>query len=312
MPPPALVPQAAAAPVYEPLPAPPFEPLPPPPRTEPGPTVLPPPGGWQPFDAGGAAVPPPPPLSSLPPPPGAPPPPGWYPGLPQARPKRRGWLIALCIVLPLVLLGAIGFMYERGTDPAAASDRDAANAALLTNSDLGGTFKEVQHRTVARSRGGLRVEDEVAECGAADSEFEKHGEAVVDSILQSQNGISVQVIAEEVDVVDSADAATPVLDAVVGTARTCVDAALRKGAGSVALDVQLLPSPAPTLGDRAGAFHGSVGAGRAALAINILVVQQGRAIVLLMAFDTTGSLQGPRLESMMHTLLTRLEPRFGA
>jgi len=258
--------------------------------------------------------PPPPPFGGHPPPPLGgypPPPPGWYPGAPPPRPKRRTWLIVVSIVVPVLLLIGVGLVMARGTDPAAAKDRDAANTALLTNSDLGGTFHETAHRSFARSRAGIRVEDAIAECGAADNVFEKDGQAVVDSILQSQNGVSAQVIAEEVLIVGSPPSATPVLDAIVGTLRSCVRAGLAKSQSTVGIQLQLSPSPAPDIGDRAAAFAGSAGFGGGSAAIGILIVQQGRAIAFLMAFDSTGNLQGARLESSMHTLLGRLAPTFG-
>src|SRR5439155_1596510 len=80
-------------------------------------------------------------------------------------------------------LAAVGLLVARGVDPGAAKDRDAAEAALLTNSDLGGTFSETAHRTSARSRGGLRVEGDLAECGAPNGAFEKSGQAVVEAVL---------------------------------------------------------------------------------------------------------------------------------
>jgi len=219
----------------------------------------------------------------------------------------------LCIAIPVVIIGVLvlGIGYARGTDQEAARDRDAAEQALLVNGDLGGTFQEVAHRTFARSRGGLRVDDDVAECGAADSTFEDNGRAVVDSVLQSRRGASMQVIVEEIVVVDSVQAAGPVFDAIAGTARTCVDAAMRKGAGGVSLAVSLSLNAPPDLGDRASEFSGSAGANGVTIPIDILTVQQGRAIVLLMTLDTTGSFSGPRLESAMLASLTRLSPTFG-
>ena len=335
MPPPSLVSARPAAPAA-PLPPPPpvFTPTPPP---EPA-SLLPPPGGWQASPAavrGGPATTllppppigypgptgyPPPPGNGYPPPPGGyppppgqypPPPPGWYPGAPPPRRQRRVGLIIVSIVVPVLLLIGIGIVFARSTDPAAARDRDAAEQALLVNTDLGGTFHEVLHRAAARSRGGLHVEQDVSECSAAGDAFENHGQAVVDSILQSQSGVSAQMVAEEVAVVDSAAAATPVMDSIVGTARACVNAAMRKGAGSVNIAVELAPSPAPSLGDRAAAFTGTAGARGVALALSIVVVQQGRAIVLLMTLDSTGSLSGQRVDSLTQKLLTRLEPHFG-
>ena len=305
VPPPALIPQAAPSRVYTGAPAPPPVASRAPSPVPPAPILLPPPGGWQPPNAGAA-----PPMSTLPPPPGAPPPPGWYPTAPTRRSGRRGWIIAACIVVPLVLLGVGGFLFARSTDPAAARDRDAAENALLTNSDLGGTFHEVLHRAVARTRGGIRVDEDVNECAAAGDAFENHGVAVVDSLLQSQSGLSMQLVAEEVAVVETPDAATPVLDSIVGTTRECVQAAMQKGAGGVNIAVSLSAAPAPSLGDRAARFEGTAGAGAVGLSIDIVVVQQGRAIVMVMTVDTTGSLGGRSIESMTQTLLSRLQPHF--
>lgn len=265
----------------------------------------------------GTVAAPPPPSSlragPLPPPPmpsgGYPmPPPGWYPGAPP-RKQRRAWIIVVSVVVPVLILAAIGLLFGRSTDPGAAQDRDAAEKALLTNSDLGGTFREVGHRTFARSRAGMRVDEDIAECGAADSAFEKDGQAVVDSVLQSQNGLAAQVLAEEVMVVGSADSATPVVDSMVGTLRSCVSAGLSKGAGR-AVDLQLSASPAPDLGNRVAAFDGSASLNGVTLSVDILIVQQGRAIVLLMGFDTTGSFSST-LESSMRTVTGRLASRFG-
>jgi hypothetical protein len=219
----------------------------------------------------------------------------------------------LCIAIPVVIIGAIvaGVGFARGIDPEAAKDRDAAERALLVNSDLGGSFREVAHRTFARSRGGIRVDGDIAECGAADSAFENDGRAVVDSVLQSQTGASLQLVTEEIMVVDAPQSATPVVDAIVGTARLCLDAAMRKGAGGRPLSVSLSPSIPPDLGDRAAGFSGSAGANGAALALDVLIVQQGRAIVLIMTADTTGSFHGARLESAVRRVLSRLGPTFG-
>ena len=291
---------ATTAPAY--VPYVPYEPPPPPV------SPLPPPGGWLAPDPTAPSLPPPP----LPPTGYGPPPPGWYPGVPATRRRRRGWVITLCIAAPVVLIGVIvfGIGFARGTDPEAAKDRDSAERGLLVNADLGGTFSEIAHRSFARSRGGIRVEDDVAECGAADAAFENRGRAVVDSVLQSRAGASIQVLSQEIMVVDSPSNAGPVFDAVAGTARTCVDAALRKAAG-VPISVNLSVKDAPSLGDRASEFSGVAGGSSVAVPINLLVVQQGRAIVLLMAFDTTGSFSGPRLESAMLASLSRLAPIFG-
>ena len=211
--------------------------------------------------------------------------------------------------MPVLVLIGIALVVARGTDPGAAHDRDAAEKALLTNTDLGGTFHETAHRAFARSRSGIRVEDAVAECASADAVFEKNGQAVVDSILQSQSGRSVQAVIEEVMIVKSAADATPVTDAIVGTARSCAAAALRRAAGS-GVTLQLAPATPVELGDRAYAFDGTAGNGVAAAAYSVLIVQQGRAIVLVSVFDTTGTFS-QRLPGLADTLLAHLLPTFG-
>lgn len=213
----------------------------------------------------------------------------------------------------LVLIGA-GLLFLRSADPRAEADRDAADQALLTNRDLGGTFVEVEHRTFARSRGGLRVVGGLAECAPADSVLERDGQAVVDSALQSQIGISAQVVAEEIIVMGSPESATPMVDSITGTARSCVAAAMEAGSSGAGFAVSLTPSEAPDIGDRAAAFQGSVGipGGQLTAEIDVVIVQQGRAVVLLLAVDTTGSLHGERLTTLANTILMRLAPRFGS
>ncbi len=111
----------------------------------------------------------------------------------------------------------------------------------------------------------------------------------------------------------SAESATPLVDAVTDTARGCVAAAMKANPQSASIAVSLEPSEAPSVGDRAAAFHGSMGipGGQLAADVDIVVVQQGRAVVLLLTVDTTGSLHGRRITTMLNTLLIRLVPRFG-
>jgi hypothetical protein len=221
------------------------------------------------------------------------------------------WPIVVGVVVPVLVLITVGIVFVRGADPHAEADRDAANQALLTNHDLGGAFSEVEHRAFARARGGLRVEGGFAECAPSDNAVENDGQAVVDSVMQAQNGISAQVIAEEIIVMGSSDSATPLVDAMTATLRSCASAAMRDSVpGAV---ISLSPSAAPDIGNRAAAFHGSMGiaGGQLAADIDVLVVQQGRAVVLLMTVDTTGSLHGARLASLANTVLMRLVPRFG-
>ncbi len=100
------------------------------------------------------------------------------------------------VVVPVLAIIAVAIVFVRGPDPHAVADRDAAEKALLTNGDLGGAFAEVEHRSFARSRGGVRVEGGLAECAPSDSALEHDGQAVVDSVLQSRTGLSAQIVAE--------------------------------------------------------------------------------------------------------------------
>jgi hypothetical protein len=215
--------------------------------------------------------------------------------------------------VPVLALIAVGIVFLRGADPHAVADRDAADKALLTNHDLGGTFAEVEHRTFARSRGGLRVVGGLAECAPSDSALEHDGQAVVDSVMQSQSGINTRVVGEEIVAMGSADSATPLVDAITGSMTRCVSAAVQAGSPGRGVAISLSPSPAPNLGDRAAAFHGTMGVpgGQIAAEVDIVVVQQGRAIVLMLVVDTTGSLHGERLMAMTNAVLMRLVPRFG-
>lgn len=223
------------------------------------------------------------------------------------------WPIVVGVVVPVLAIIAAAVLFVRGPDPHAVADRDAAEKALLTSADLGGTFSEVEHRSFARSRGGVRVEGGLSECAPSDSALERDGQAVVDSVLQSRTGLSAQVVAEEVVVMGSPDSATPLVDAITNTARSCVTAAMKANPQGASIVLSLEPSEAPSVGDRASAFHGSMGVpgGQLAADVDIVVVQQGRAVVLLLTVDTTGSLHGSRITSMLNTLLIRLVPRFG-
>jgi hypothetical protein len=249
----------------------------------------------------------------LPPPPTnyPPPPHGWYPGAPSPGRRRRVWPIVVGIVVPVLVLIGAGLVFVRGADPHAAADRDAADAALLTNHDLGGTFSELEHRTFARSRGGLRVSGGLAECTPSNNAFEQDGQAVVDSESEARNVLSVQIVGEEIIVMGSPNSATPLVDAIAATLRGCVIAAVRNSSRTAV--ISLAPSGAPDLGDRTVAFHGSMGipGGQLAADVDILIVQQGRAVLLLLAIDTTGNLHGARLTSLANTTLIRLAPRFG-
>jgi hypothetical protein len=211
------------------------------------------------------------------------------------------------------VLIAVGIVFLRSADPHAVADRDEAEKALLTNHDLGGSFSEVEHRTFARARGGLRVVGGLAECAPTGKVMEDDGQAAVESALRSVNGISAQVVAEEIIVMGSPESATPMVDAITSTARACVTAAVQAGSPGAGVAVSISPSEAPSIGDRSAAFHGSmsVPGGQLAAGVDIVIVQQGRAVVLLVVVDTTGSLHGARLIALLDTMLNRLAPRFG-
>lgn len=304
---PPLPPSSPYVPYAAPPPMPAAPPMPPPPQGPPT-TFLPPPGGWQaPMEPTAPSMLPPPPMYP-------PPPPGWYPGAPvPSRRQRRVWPIVVGIVVPVLVLIGAGILFLRGADPHAVADRDQAEKALLTNHDLGGSFSEVEHRAFARARGGLRVTGGLAECSASNAVLEKDGQAMVDSVLQSLNGVSNQVVGQEIIVMGSPESATPMVDVLTATARQCVSAGIEAGANANGVSVSLSPSAAPILGDRAAAFEGSMGVagGQLAARVELVIVQQGRAVLMLLVVDTTGSLHDERLVSLANTILMRLAPRFG-
>jgi hypothetical protein len=231
--------------------------------------------------------------------------------MPPPRRHRTG-LIVVSVVVPVLAIVGIGMVFLRGTDPGAAKDRDAARQALVTAADAGGQFAQVAHREFARARGGLRVEGDPPECDEANEAFEAHGQAVVDSVLQAQSLFGVQVVAEEIAVTDTAEHATPLVDALAGTARQCLAATVDRQATPVSLSLEA--AAAPDLGNRAAAFHGSFAPTGSSVVgeVDVVIVQQGRAVVLLAAIDTTGSLHGSRVAEMVNATLVRLAPRFGA
>jgi hypothetical protein len=223
-------------------------------------------------------------------------------------------LIVLCIVVPVLALIGIGIVVVRGVDPAAAKDRDAAEAALLTNADLGGAFTQIQKGSFARSRGGLRVNGDLAGCRAANNVLEDDGQAFAESTLQSRNGAAVQVVYQQVLALGSPSSATRLSATVTDAVDSCLVAAFEKGGSAAGLSVAIAPdeSSAP-LGDTANLFHGSMSAqgGLVTGDVDILVVQQGRAVLIVLAVDTTGSLHGTRLETLVETVLVRMTARFG-
>lgn len=96
-------------------------------------------------------------------------------------------------------------------------------------------------------------------------------------------------------------------------ARDCLAAAISAEESNTGVSVALAPAPAPDLGNRAAAFHGSMGFTTSPITAEVdhVIVQQGRAVVLLVVIDTTGSLHGQGVEDLLDTMLVRLAPRFG-
>jgi len=95
---------------------------------------------------------------------------------------------------------------------------------------------------------------------------------------------------------------------------SCFVALFEQGGSSGGLQVAVAPDADPPLGEHAIAFHGSmsVPAGPVPGDFDIVVVQQGRAVILTLAVDTTGSLHGTRLETLITGSLVKLAPRFGS
>jgi hypothetical protein len=222
-------------------------------------------------------------------------------------------VIVLSIVLPVLVLIGVGLVFIRGTDPAAARDRDNADNAMLTNSDLGGAFTELEHATFARSRGGVRIADNVAGCNSVNAQLEGDGQAFVESTLKAQTGAAFQILFQQIFVMGSPATATSLASVTTGAVQSCLIALFEKGGSAGGLTVSVQPDDPPQLGSYATAFHGSmaVQGGVVAGDFDILLIQQGRAMVLVLAVDSTGSLHGTRLETLINTVLIRLSAPFG-
>jgi hypothetical protein len=242
------------------------------------------------------------------------PPPGWYPGAPQPpRRERRTWLIVVGVVVPVLALIGAGIVFLRSEDPHALADRDAAEKALLTNHDVGGTFTETDHRAFSRARGGLHVAGGLAGCTSTNRALERDGQALVESVIQSRTVLAMEIVGLEIVAMSSPASAATFVDTIASTVRECVVATVESGARAGGVSISVEPASVPDIGDRVAAFHGSMGVRGSQIAgdVDILVVQKGRAAVLVIAVDTTGSLHGPRLTSLVNKVLIRLAPRFG-
>jgi len=214
-------------------------------------------------------------------------------------------------VVPVLALAAIGLAFGRSTDPGAAKDRDAADAALLRPSDLGSSFSETEHASFARSRGGVRIDSPSANCDAVNGLLEDDGQAAAESVLVSRSGGRGQVVYEQVLVMGSPGTASHLTDVLASTVRGCLVEQIQSVEPS--LVISLSPAAAPVLGDRALAFSGTVSAAGAPAAgdVAVQIVEQGRAVVILFTVDTVGGL-GQRVNGWLDTLLAHLLPTFGA
>src|SRR4029077_12461986 len=143
---------------------------------------------------------------------------------------------------------------------------------------------------------------------------EADGQAFVETTLKAQTGLSLQIIFEQIFVMGSPSTASDLTTTTSASIDSCFVALFEKGGSSGGLTVSVQPDADPPLGNHAIAFHGSmaVPAGPVPGDFDIVVVQQGRAVVLMLAVDTTGSLHGTRLETLITSSLVKLAPRFGS
>jgi hypothetical protein len=81
------------------------------------------------------------------------------------------------VVGVVVLLGSLGLVVLRQTDPQGARDRDAAKSMLLTTSDVGPGWTTFDSADWAATRAGLRADtsDPLLKCVGDDSALVTHG-----------------------------------------------------------------------------------------------------------------------------------------
>jgi hypothetical protein len=222
-------------------------------------------------------------------------------------------LIVAIVVVAVIALIIAGIVFLGQTDPDAAADRSAAEKALVSNANLGGGFKEVARDSFARSRGGLHVEGDFAECGTAGSTLDEHGRAGAYVVYAAQNNIALRVAASEVLIMDSDAAAADVVDAIGGSARDCVAGPLEEGASSssqLQFVVSIQPTAAPTIGDKAAAFTGAAGIKGGApidASVDFVVAHKGRVVAAFVVIDTTGGMDQEDRDLLVTAMLQKAQ-----
>jgi hypothetical protein len=217
----------------------------------------------------------------------------------------------MLVVAALVLVGGGWYAFSRQTDPAAAKDRDAAVASLLTSSDLHGVWAKTAESSAARRRNGFSIKDQFGgACSGGNSTIAQAGMAEASRLFFAHQGPVLQVAGVEVIVMRDAAAASQALDGIAGSARACVEAAVREASSTadVSFTLSIRPASTPKLGDKAAAYRGEVGVlGVLGVQLDMYVVQQGRSVVLLLALDTTGSLADRRFDDLAKTVIDRID-----
>ena len=201
----------------------------------------------------------------LPPPPMTipPPPPGWYPGAPAPRRQRR-------VVADRGRDRPAGRGADRRRDPVPAQRRPRSRRRIVTVAEAG-----VAHEPRPRWHllGGRASDLRPFACGGLPCRRRSRRVRVRQQRARTrragarrlgapvdQTASARQVVAEEIIVMGSPASATPMVDAITSTARECVTASVRPSrADGAESHSSIAPTGAPDIGDRAAAFHGSMG-----------------------------------------------------
>ena len=248
------------------------------------------------------------------PPPGMPPPVAPVPGqLPPPVPPRapdRSRLLVVGAVALVVIVAVATFVASRRTDSKAIADRDAADKAELSTSDIGGQWRLVSsERHAIGGRASVFIGQE--SCRAPNA-VEISAEA--DRAYTTQQGAAIAVVGSSILVTPDTKSSASLFDDLRAVAQPCITGLLKKaGAGVSGFTVSVHEHDDLAVGDRAASFTGSAGVpGRGAAEVDALLFRTGRSVVLLLTVDTTGSIASKHFATWAQDVIVQLRAELPA